>query len=177
MSTFPVISDNPVIQNHYLECRSQGTSHALAEMFALAQSPHGISDCTFMRDTANGKQFEGNEQLGNAYKKAVEANGGTWRGKYLSGVARFFGDPEACVDGRGDVQRVLEKRGWGCEGTINVKARETGIEPAPPKDMADDLVTKYATEIALRDPNPHLVDMVDLKEQVKEKMAPKRKKK
>ena len=43
--------------------------------------------------------------------------------------------------------------------------------------MAPDLVEKYATEIAMRDPHPELVDMKDLKEQVVDRMAPKKRSK
>lgn len=153
-----------------------GDSRRLTEMFNEGRSPHGISDCTFMRDTANGRQFAEQEATGNHYRQVAESLGASVTGKkYVSGLAAFPGDPEAWVDSRGDVERLLTKRGWGSEGTINVRPRESENPPESGPAMAQELVDKYATEIAMRDPNPHLVDMVDLKEQVKERMAPKKK--
>ncbi len=146
----------------------------LMEMLKERRAPHGVSDCTFMRDSANGKQFENNPSQGDYYRKLVEANGGSMKGKrYISGLAAFPGDPKACVDSRGEAQKLLEERGWGSEGTINVKPRETQEAPEAGPAMAPDLVEKYATEIAMRDPHPELVDMKDLKEQVVDRMAPK----
>lgn len=145
----------------------------LDEMFAAQRAPHGVSDKTFMADTANGKQFQGQEHVGNAYRETAEAMGGSVTGKkYLSGLAAFPGDPEAWVDSRGDAQRLLEKRGWGAEGTINVKPRErTNPAPAGP-DVADDLLDKYTAQIADADERPELVDRADLREQVKERLKP-----
>lgn len=147
-----------------------------AKEFSKGKAPYGISDCTFMRDSANGKQFAGQEHIGDAYRRTAETAGVSTTGKkYISGLAAFPGDPEAWVDGRGDATRLLEKRGWGSEGTVNVKPRQSAEEPKPGPDVAPDLVEKYATEIAMRDPNPHLVDMANLKEQVVERLKPKNK--
>lgn len=150
----------------------------LREMLKEGRAPHGVSDCTFMRDSANGKQFANSSGQGDHYRGVAESMGASTTGKkYLSGLARFPGDPEAWVDSRGDVQKVLEKRGWGSKGTINVKPRIGDTEPEAGPAMAPDLVEKYATEIAMRDPHPELVDMKDLKEQVVDRMAPKKRSK
>lgn len=145
----------------------------LRDMFSEGRAPHGVSDCTFMKGTANGSQFEKQAHIGDAYKRTTESLGGSTKGKkYVSGLAAFPGDPEAWVDSRGDVQRILEKRGWGSEGTINVKPRESINPPKSGPNVAEELVTKYATEIAMRDPHPERVDMTDLKDQVRDHIKP-----
>ena len=170
------IDDKEVTAEEFKLATQTVEERRLREMLEAQKAPNGISDCTFMRDTANGKQFEGNDSQGEHYRTVAESLGASTTGKkYLSGLARFPGDPEAWVDSRGDVERVLNKRGWGCEGTVNVKPSEAKEAPEAGPAMAPDLVDKYATEIAMRDPHPELVDMADLKEQVVDKMAPKNK--
>lgn len=151
------------------------SSIRLTEMLAERRAPHGISDGTFMKDTANGKQFEGQEEVGDHYRNVAESLGASTTGKkYISGLAAFPGDPQAWVDSRGDVQRVLEQRGWGSEGTINVKPRESLNPPTSRAEVAEDLLDKYTNQIADAQPMPHLVDRQDLKEQVKERIKPKK---
>lgn len=174
MSTFPIISDDPAIQSHYLLCRAQGTSHSLAEMLAFAQPPQGVSDCTFMRGTANGRQFQGQEQTAEFYRKVTESEGGSVKGKkYLSSLARYPGDPLAWVEGRGDVVRRCEAMGRGCEGAVTVKARETTVEPRKPY-VSDRLLDREVEEVCAQVPDGHMVDRVDLKEQVRQRRSPKR---
>jgi hypothetical protein len=153
-------------------------SSRLSDMLSEQRAPHGVSDCTFMKDTANGKQFQGQEQAGNHYREVAESLGASVTGKkYIAGLANFPGDPEAWVDSRGDAQRLLEKRGWGSEGTINVKARESAEPPKAGPEVAEDLLDKYTNQIADAQPMPHLVDRADLREQVKERIKPKKHKK
>lgn len=163
---------------HYNRCIAQGTSHMLAEMFALSQPPNGVSDQTYMRGHCSGSQFEKSPHMGNYYKHITEQHGGNTVGKrYVSGLARFPGDPEAWITGRDDVKRLVEKRGWGCEGTVNVKAREA-LNPSEPKtEVAEDLLNKYTQHVAEGLPDPERIDMADLKAQVKERISPKSRKK
>jgi hypothetical protein len=163
------ISDDESIQRHYEEARRNGTSHSLAEMFALGAAPTVQTDATFMRGTANGRQFQGNaEKFGDAYAKIARKRGQNVTGKkYLSGLARFPGDPEAWVDGRGDVQRVLEKRGWESEGSVNVKSR-CPEAPRPTIDVADDILNEEVQRIVESSPEP-IKDRRELKEQVRQK--------
>lgn len=149
MAKFPVVSDDPAIQAHYEYCRSQGTSHLLAEMFAYAQPPRSDSDTDFMRGTENGRQFQDRPEAGNEYRRVAESHGQNTKGKrYLSSLAEFPGDPRAWVDSKADVQKVCEERGWGCTGKVNVKMRN---DVAPPEhvDIADDIIRdEVATEVA-----------------------------
>lgn len=127
-----IVSDNPAIQAHYEHCIKQGTSHSLALMFAHAQAPQSNTDREFLRGTENGRQFQGNPELGDEYRRVAESLGQNTKGKkYLSSLAEFPGDPKAWVDSRSDVQKVCEERGWGCTGKVNVKHR-TDVPPPPP---------------------------------------------
>lgn len=74
------------------------------------------------------------------YLTAAREAGVSPEGKFYEGrIARFPGDPEAWVQSQDDVRGVLEKRGWGCDGDIKVKA---GGDGAPVKEvpLAADLV-------------------------------------
>ena len=166
-----IISDDPKVQEHYEACVAEGTSPALAEMFALAQAPYGKSDATYMSGHCNGSQFEKSAQQGNHYKKVTEQHGGTVKGKrYLSQLARFPGDPQAWVSGRDDIKRVCEKNGWGCEGSVTTPLVER--EPTPKPDVAEDIVNRVTLEVAQTLPDPHRIDLPYLKEQVREKIRP-----
>lgn len=172
------INDAEVTEEAY-KIRTQARDEIkLLRMLESGQPPHGVSDCTFMKDTANGRQFVGQEHIGDYYREVATAAGASTTGKkYLSGLARFPGDPEAWVDGRGDVERVLNQRGWGCEGTINLKPRESLQPPVSGPEVADDLLDEYTAEITSMQPNPHLVDTADLREQVKDRLKPSHKRK
>lgn len=110
---------------HFVECINEGTSPTLAEMFASAQAPCAVTDATFLAGHCNGSQFAGQEAEGDFIRRVAESEGQSVKGKvYLGGLAKYPGDPKAWVDGRGDVKKVCEERGWNCEGSVNVKSFE-----------------------------------------------------
>lgn len=84
------------------------------------------------------EQFQGDKldeevYIGAAKRAGVSTNGLV----YQHGLARHAGDVEAWVRDRGDVKRILEKRGWGAP-QLGIKARE-----GPPPEqvgVANDLV-------------------------------------
>lgn len=137
----------------YWDIRKKGSSAKLAEMLALGIPPMSNSDREFLEGHANGNQFDkgplANEQ-GDRLRKVAEQGGQNVKGKvYIGGLARFPGDPEAWVSDRGDVKRVVEKRGWKCEGSVGVTPdgksnelaaiyRESKIKPGPGLDMDED---------------------------------------
>lgn len=46
---------------------------------------------------------------------------GTTRGRvYYPMLARFPGDPEAVCSNRTEIKRLVKKRGWKCEGMVDV---------------------------------------------------------
>lgn len=146
----------------------------LDEMLAEGRAPHAVTDASFMKGQCNGSQFANNPKMGDMLRKVAEANGGSVKGKkYVGGLARFPGDPRAWVDSRGDVQRICEQEGWGCEGTVNVKSRQPLNPPAPGPALADDIVQEEVAKVLETVPEKarKKVDVQDLKEQIVDKHA------
>lgn len=132
----------------YLACRLDGVSHKLAEMFALQSPPMSNTDREFLEGQGGCyDQFDGNEYIGNFHRYMAKKNGVDTTGKvYLSGLAAFPGDPKAWVSGRGDAQRVVEERGWSCDGSVKVKGEV--LPPTSPKfTVADDIVAERAARL------------------------------
>ncbi len=164
---FPTISDDPALQADYEQIRRRGECHNLAVMLAKRSPPACKTDREFLRGHVNGSQFEGQESLGEAYAAEARRRGVNITGKvYLSGLAAYPGDPEAWVSGRGDVERVLDARGWGCQGDVTrrmqVVAEPLNVEVAP--DIVDDKVAEILVAQGVSDPNS--VDLEDLRSQV-----------
>jgi hypothetical protein len=163
---FPDVSRHTAQQAMYVAMRLDGVAHSLAEMLALRRPPQSKTDREFLMGCCNGNQFEGREREGEYYKAVAEAHGQSVKGKkYLSSLARFPGDPEAWVDGRGDVERVLDKHGWGCDGTVKREVRNVG-EPGGGPAVAPHLVEEEVAGIVAGVDDPDSVDVVDLAEQV-----------
>ena len=142
---WPNVSDDPAIQECYERLRADGVSHNLAEIFAFQRSPSSRTDREFLHGHCNGSQFVGDEERGDFYRKEAKKAGVSTTGKvYLSGLAERPGDPRAWISDRHDVQKVIEERGWNCEGAVNVRTPQRE-EPKKEK-MADGLVAKYANE-------------------------------
>ena len=145
MSRYAEVSADPVVQAHYESCRRQGTSHSLALMFAERCPPMSNTDREFLEGRVNGNQFEGQEWVGDLYKKKAEAAGVSTTGKvYIAGLASEPGDPRAWVSGRGDVQAVCEERGWNCTGSVLVKGREHEVEKIA---LGEDIVAEGVQEL------------------------------
>lgn len=145
------VSNNPAIQANYEQYRKEGTCHSLAEMFAFRQAPYGNTDCTFLAERENGRQFQDTPWLGDKYKRRAEADGVDVTGKvYLGQLAEYPGDPKAWVNSRDDVRRVCEERGWGCEGMVDVKGQQKTFGDGPAVDPA--LVEEHAIAACESDP-------------------------
>ena len=135
-------------QRHYDECLANGCSPGLAEMFALQAPPMSNSDREFLHDThETGK-------------------------KYISQIARFPNDPRALVSSRGEVQKICEQNGWGCEGAVTTKVNDLGREPPAEVGLAEHLVEKYATEAVAKHPELALKPAEEVREMVKERHTP-----
>lgn len=169
---FPLVSHDPAIQAHYERCRLEGTSHTLAEMFAFRQPPMSNTDREFLEGHCNGNQFEDAPHIGDWYAARAREAGVDPKGKvYLHGLARYPGDPEAWVSGRGDVQKVVESRGWSCQGAVNVKARDD-VAPAPAVGVADDIVEQRVMQKIDKDPSQALRPAEELKAEARDEIKP-----
>lgn len=122
---WPIVSSVPHIQQKYEDMRAAGESHNIADMLAHQKGPQLETDTMFSRGFAidpfgcNPEPLTVETYLGEARRAGVS----TTCKRYMSSLAAYPGDPEAWVDSKGDVRRVCEKRGWGCEGKVNVTAR------------------------------------------------------
>lgn len=83
-----------------------------------------------------------------ARKMGVEPNGKV----YIGGLVRpeFKGrfDPQALVDSTHDVKKLVESRGWSCEGMTKVEGPEVVPDECKPH-VADDLVHEHAVADAV----------------------------
>ncbi len=122
---WPIVSQDAETQGFYESMRAAGESHSIAEMLAFRQCPMSNTDREFMEGRGGCyDQFKGQQEVGDYYAGIAKDAGISVGGRvYLSGLAAFPGDPRAWVDGRGDVKRLCEERGWNCEGSVNVKGR------------------------------------------------------
>jgi hypothetical protein len=142
------------------------------EMVLSRTPPMSSTDREFLEGHCNGSQFEGQDYIADRYRREALAAGVDPKGKvYLGGLARYPGDPEAWVSGRGDVKRVVESRGWGCEGSVNVKSRPLGVERKP-VPVAEDLVRERVLEHLASVPAGEKVDVEGVREKVVNEMKP-----
>lgn len=129
-------------------------AHALERFWAMrpfdrmvvtGQPPGERTDRGFLAGTENGRQFEKTPHIGEYYRKVAESKGQNVKGKkYLGQLADYPGDPRAWVDGRGDIQRRCEEKGWGCTGTVKTKRHD--VEPSKGVDIAPDLLERYTRQ-------------------------------
>lgn len=168
---FPRVSEQVPIQAFYVALRLDQLSHKCAEMLALQKPPMSNTDREFLEGHCNGNQFEKTPHLGDAYLAEARRAGVDVTGKvYLSGLAAYPGDPEAWVSGRGDVQRVVEQRGWACEGSVNIKA--TRMAEPTGGGIASSLVDA-AVEARLEEhPEPERVNRQELRQSIIDQHAP-----
>jgi hypothetical protein len=123
----------------------------LRDMLVSRQAP-GLSgtDTQNFRGVAAGNPFPNMpESLRQSYIKQAKAAGVDINGKvYKSGLVRkgFGGlkfDPQALVDSTHDVKKIVEQRGWSCEGMVNVKGPSFDDYEEKPYSVADSIVDEH----------------------------------
>jgi hypothetical protein len=168
---FPIISERKDVQAEYERMRLAGESHNTAEMLAFAKPP-GVTgtDQAFLEGNCNGNQFEGQEAVGNAYAEDLVAAGGSPKGKvYMHGLAEYPGDPRAWVSGRDEAKKVVEERGWGCHGSVNVAMREKAQPTGG--GVSDSLVDEHTAAVIAASPEP-VKDVGEVRAAVKQAITP-----
>jgi hypothetical protein len=162
---------------HYLKCRSEGTSHSLALMFATRRAPLTKgTDSVFMA----GMEYRQAEEFNNGvptaptlYRRVAKQAGVSTKGKvYKSSLALYPGDPRAWVDGLGDVKKLADERGCDVDGAVTVRAAKK--RPWDRKDyrVADSIVDRLAKEAVVRDPSLKEKPKEEVREMVREKATP-----
>lgn len=154
----------------YALCRLRGTSPLLALMMACNAPPCVQDDTTFWRGRWN--QFADDPRAGDYYRSVAEAHGANVTGAvYMPTLAAFPGDPQAWVRGKGDIKRLVEDRGWGCQGEVNVKARND-VEPAADIDVADDIVETRLADMMEANPDLAHRKREDVFQEAKQSLLP-----
>lgn len=152
-----IVSRDPAVQARYEQMIRDGESHSMAEMLATRSFPGLKTDSVWNAGRCNGNQFENEPGLGDWYAaRAREAGVNPVGQTYISSLARFPGDPEAWVSGRGDVQKLCLQRGWGCDG---VKVSERS--PTPDIEVAPDLIESEVQDILSENPGSRYEDVYD----------------
>lgn len=127
----------------YAKLRSEGLSHNWCEMVVFRQPP-GVkgSDRAFMEGRYNNQQLDRmpKDHAQNIVTLAKRAGISVTGKYYCSGLADHRGiqDPEAWIDGAGDVLRVARKRNLTVEGAVTHK----GIQEAPKRKALSERLTK-----------------------------------
>lgn len=140
------VSKHPNVQLHYLKLRRKGFPHVHAKRLAHGKW-QGIglkTDKTFMAGRQQQDEFDGNKRLRATAEAKARAAGVSPTGKfYCAGLAKERSDPEAWITGEADVRRICNERGYGCEGSVNVKQPEFETEDdSGPYRVADDIVNE-----------------------------------
>lgn len=171
---FETISDDPSIQKAFEEMRRNGESFNVASMLAYQRPPRANDDTTWLTSQSasiGGAFLDGKpEMVQRAYTEPAKAAGVSIKGSvYVPGLAEFPGDPNAWVKNVSEVKNKVEAKGWGCQGAVNVKARED-VEPPPDVDVAPDLIERRALEKI--EENPELKMSPELLHEAKEEIKP-----
>lgn len=149
---YPVVSQDADVQARYVAARQRGEAHGMAEVIAFRQAPGLHTDTQFVRDVRTPfglSDTPANRVIAAKLRKA----GADQSGVYMGALAKRTGDPHAVVRGRDDIKKVCGKRGWSCEGTVNVSANRDNFDPGKPVGVAPDLIERRLRQEASKDPS------------------------
>lgn len=151
----------------------------LAEMFARKRAG-GIAgtDSQNFAGTHNNPFPNMPEKLRQHYIKQCKEQGISFAGKvYKAGLVRkgYGGarlDPEALVDSTGDVKRLLQQRGWGAEGMVNIEAADVDVDMDREYRVSDKLVDEVAADEVIENHGGRIKkkEYADLREKVKARL-------
>jgi len=150
------------------------------DMVRSRQAP-GIqgTDTQNFRGVAAGNPFPNMpESLRQNYIKQAKAAGVDINGKvYKSGLVRkgYGGlkfDPQALVDSTHDVKKIVEQRGWSCEGMVNVKGPSFDDYEEKPYEVADSIVNDHVANEVIEKHGGRIKKKAykDLRQKIKNKL-------
>ncbi len=99
-------------KGRYISLDMSKDTSRVNDMLRSGRAPQSVSDVEFLKGQDTGK-------------------------KYLPQFARFPGDPRAVVSSRGEVQKMCEQEGRGCDGLVKVKERPREEAPQSPCEGVD----------------------------------------
>ena len=149
-------------------------------MSRLHQAP-GIqgTDTQNFRGVAAGNPFPNMpESLRQDYIRQAKAAGVDINGKvYKSGLVRkgYGGlkfDPQALVDSTHDVKKIIEQRGWSCEGMVNVKGPSFDDHEEKPYEVAESILSDHVAEEVISNHGGRIKKKAykDLRQKIKNKL-------
>lgn len=163
----------------YVRMRREGSDDRFAAMLALQQPPRGETSDSFWAGRKHFSRVYGEEYAnkikGMLAKRGVNLKPGD---EYMPELARFRGDPEAVVPfggARSYMRKLCEKRGWACEGAVNVEHRQPERDPleSAPR-LAEDLIRDNARRMVAKDPSLKRLGKRELRQAVIERHGAKR---
>lgn len=159
--------------------RTVSDQYRMAEIINSRKCPgDGLTDRAFMEGFLTGHDDglvgEHAQLFRERYRKAT---GGYPTGKrYMSGLARYPGDPRAWVDSIADVKKIAQEDNlnWSYAGKVMHEAREPDKAPDDkPYAVAPDLIEKRVAKAV--EANPDLKHqpkkLADVREKIKTKAA------
>lgn len=155
----------------YVRMRREGQDDRWAAMLALQQFPGIQTTDTFWAGNKPWHEVYG-EKYANEVKAILARRGVNLRpgDTYYPQLAKSKGDPEAVIpfDGaRSYIRKLCEKRGWACEGAVNLEARQPDSDPheqAVP--LAEDLVRSNAKRMVEKNPDLARLSRRELRQRV-----------
>jgi hypothetical protein len=94
---------------------------------------------------------------------------------YMSQLAKRPGDPAAWISpsgGRSQMKKVLEQRGWGSEGIVNVKPAQFVPDPPPAAPLSKGILKKMVAMKLKENPDLKTKPRAELEAQIIEKHGP-----
>lgn len=163
--TMRIVNGEAVWDPPFTEAEKARHGQNMRDMLDSGRGPVLVTDNTFWQG-----QWERNARLGAVHAEEARRAGVSTAGKvYISGLAEFPGDPRAWVDGRGDLKRICEEKGYGCKGAVNVEPVKTEPEEIA---LAPDIVENEVQSILADHPEPQTVDVGELRQEVYDKRKP-----
>ncbi len=139
------------------------------DMLISRQFPGMMTDVVFLEGHCNGNQFANRSDFGDMCRREAAAAGVSTVGKvYFDGAARYPGDPEAWLADRHDLQKLMERRNWHCEGVVNHKAVDMLEGPPEMPRLADDIVDEIYVERVEKDPDLLRRDVEEVRAEIVE---------
>lgn len=142
------------------------------------RTPPGLNgtDRAYMSNKLN-REFEGmNQATIDEWKRRGKEIGFSFSGKsFLHSAANGTWDFEAWISNRDEVGALHRKRGWGCEGMVEVKREDFDAHPNEgPYQVADDLVEDHTNMAIMQNPEiaPTPKEKAELKEKIREQITP-----
>ena len=128
----------------------------------LFLAPVCISDTTnYSGDRTDFEEQFKSEAMREFHVAQAKKHGVNIRGKrYDPQLARFPGDPKAWVGSDTDVRKVLEHRGWGGKGAVNVTATNEP-EPGQGPGLSEKIVRQLVQERMTVDPGQKVGKVVE----------------